>query len=368
MPTESSDDKRFAGSHKPLFEFLHTTISCQLTVQNDMRAVLIKDGKGPAENLHIGEAPKPSLRSTEVLVKVKAFGLNRMDISQREGNYPPPPGASSILGVEFSGTISEVGQDVSNWKVGDEVFGLAGGGAYAEFIAVNQTHIIRKPPHLTWPEAVSIPENFLTAFQALIVIGQLKENENALIHAGASGVGIAAIQLARAYGARAVVATTSTKEKIDWLINLPSGATHAANYKTQDFAAVVKEVTDNRGADVVIDFVGRTHFQKNVDAMAIDGRMTILSLLSGAIVDSVNLLPILYKRLHIEGSTLRSRTLEYQANLIARFRQEVLAKITGEKGDGPIRTYIHKAKIQAAHREMEENKNSASGKIIAEIV
>ncbi|KAF8904052.1 hypothetical protein CPB84DRAFT_1773263 [Gymnopilus junonius] len=335
-----------------------------------MRAVLVKGGKGSADNLYISEAPTPSLNPTEVLVKIKAFGLNRMDIFQREGNYPVPPGASSILGVEFSGTISEIGQEVSDWKVGNEVFGLAGGGAYAEFIAVNQTHIIPKPPHLTWVEAASIPENFLTAFQALIVIGQFRDNESALIHAGASGVGVAAIQLARAYGARAVIATTSSKEKIDWLLSLPSGPTHAANYKTQDFSAVVKEATENKGADVVIDFVGRTHFNKNIDSMAVDGRMTMLSFLSGAIVESVNLSPILYKRLHIEGSTLRARTLEYQANLITRFRQEVLSKITGEKGDGPVRTYIHKVypwtDIQAAHQEMEENKNS--GKIIAEVV
>ncbi|KAF8968920.1 hypothetical protein BDZ97DRAFT_1796966 [Flammula alnicola] len=335
-----------------------------------MRAVLIKDEKGSAENLYIGEAPTPTLRATEVLVKIKAFGLNRMDISQREGRYPPPAGSSTILGVEFSGTIAKLGTNVSTWQVGDEVLGLAGGGAYAEFIAVNETHIIPKPSHLTWAEAASIPEVFLTAFQALVVIGKVKENDNVLIHAGASGVGVSAIQLARVYGAHSVIATTSTKEKNDWLLSLPNGATHAANYKTQDFAAVVKEVTDNKGANVVIDFVGQTHFNKNIDAMAVDGRMTMLALLSGAVVDSVNLAPILYKRLHIEGSTLRSRTIQYQTELIARFRNEVFSKITGENGNGPIRAYIHKVypwtEIQAAHREMEKNKNS--GKIIAEVV
>jgi len=335
-----------------------------------MRAILIKNEKGPVENLYLGEAPTPTLKSTEVLVKIKAFGLSRMDISQREGKYPPPPGASSILGVEFSGTISEIGNDVRDWKVGDEVLGLAGGGAYAEFIAVNQANILPKPNTLSWAEAASIPEVFLTAFQALVVIGQLKANDHVLIHTGASGVGVSAIQLARVYGARTVTTTTSTQDKIDWLLSLPNGATHAVNYKTQDFAKVVKQVTSDHGADVVIDFVGRTHFNKNVEVMAVDGRMTILALLSGDVVESVSLAPVLFKRLHIEGSTLRARSLEYQADLITRFRQEVFSKITGEKGDGPIKTYIYKVypwtEIQAAHREMEANKNS--GKIIAEVV
>jgi len=335
-----------------------------------MRAVLIKDEKGPVENLYIGEAPKPTLGKGEVLVKIRAFGLNRMDISQREGKYPPPAGSSTILGVEFSGSIAEVSSDVSEWKVNDEVLGLAGGGAYAEYIAVQQTHIIAKPQYLTWVEAASIPEVFLTAFQVLVVIGRVKKDDNVLVHAGASGVGLAAIQIARAYGAHTVTATTSTKEKIDWLLGLPNGPTHAANYKTEDFAEVVKQVTDNKGVDVVIDFVGQSHFNKNIDSLAVDGRMTIVSALSGNIVDSVNLGPILHKRLHIEGSTLRSRSLEYQADLIERFKLDVFSKITGEGGKGPIWTYIHTVypwtEIQSAHREMAENKNS--GKIIVEVI
>jgi putative PIG3 family NAD(P)H quinone oxidoreductase len=335
-----------------------------------MRAVLIKDGKGPVENLYIGEAPKPTLGKGEVLVKIRAFGLNRLDIIQREGKYPPPPGSSDILGVEFSGSIVEMSPDVSEWKVDDEVLGLAGGGAYAEYIAINQLHIIAKPRYLTWVEAASIPEVFLTAFQALVVIGQVKKDENVLVHAGASGVGLAAIQFARAYGAHTVTATTSTQEKIDWLLALPNGPTHAANYKTEDFAVVVKRVTDNKGVNVVIDSVGQSHFNQNIDCMAVDGRMTLLAVVSGPIVKSVDLGPILFKRLHIEGSTLRSRSLEYQANLIQRFKLEIFSKITGQDGNGPVHTYIHKVypwtEIQSAHREMAENKNS--GKIVVEVI
>ncbi|KAJ6602229.1 quinone oxidoreductase [Mycena sp. CBHHK59/15] len=334
-----------------------------------MRAVLVKNGAGQVEDLYIGETDTPVPRANEVLVKIKAFGLNRMDIIQRNGNYPPPPGASAILGVEFSGHISATGSDVVHWKVDDEVMGLAGGGAYAEYIVVLQTHVVRKPARLSWAEAASIPECFLTAFQALVLYGEVKKDDDVLVHAGASGVGVAAIQLARFKEAKSVTATASTQDKLDWLLSLPNGATNTANYKTEDFSQVVKQVTQNKGVDVIIDFVGQSHWEKNIASLAVDGRMTILAFLSGPTVSSVNLLPILYKRLRIQGSTLRSRTPSYQSDLIARFEKEILQHITGEKGDGPIKTYIHKVyswtDIQDAHREMESNSNS--GKIIAEV-
>ena len=334
-----------------------------------MKAVLIKDGKGPAEHLYLGDVEMPKPDPEAVLVKVKAFGLNRMDIEQRDGQYPPPPGAAEILGVEFSGIVTELGSNVERWKVGDEVLGLVSGGAYAEYVVAPQKNVIQKPESLTWVEAASIPENLLTAFQALVLIANIRENDNVLVHAGASGVGVAAIQLARLYKAAKVIATTSTQEKNDWLLNLPNGATHAANYKTQDFSSVVKEVTDGHGADVVIDFVAQSHFNKNLDAMAMDGRMTMLALLSGAVAESVNLSHILRKRLRIEGSTLRSRSLAYQADLVSRFEREVLSHVSSQNGNGAIRLHIHRIypwqQIVEAHKEMEANKSS--GKIIIEI-
>ncbi|KAI0373786.1 quinone oxidoreductase [Pilatotrama ljubarskyi] len=335
-----------------------------------MRAILVKDGKGPVENLYLGDAEKPSPGPGKVLVKVKAFGLNRMDILQREGRYPMPPGAPDILGVEFSGHVAQVGEGVSEWKEGDEVLGLASGGAYAEYIVAPHRNLIKKPAHLSWAEAASIPEVFLTAFQALVVLAEVKQGDNVLVHAGASGVGLAAIQLARLYGANTVTATASTKEKLDMLLSLRSGATHAVNYKTQDFAEEVKKTTNGKGVDVIIDFVGQSHWHKNIDSLAYDGRLTLLAVLSGAEVSQFNLLPILYKRLRIQGSTLRARSEDYQAELVARFKREAFDHITGSSGDGRIRTYIHKVypwtEIQEAHREMEANKNS--GKIMAEIV
>ncbi|KAJ7062343.1 quinone oxidoreductase [Mycena amicta] len=335
-----------------------------------MRAVLIKNDAGPAENLYIGEVDTPVPREDEVLVKIKAFGLNRMDIHQRDGNYPPPAGSSTILGVEFSGQIESVGTGVTRWSVGDEVLGLAGGGAYAEYIVVLQTHLVAKPAHLSWAEAASLPECFLTAFQAVVLYGEVKPGDDVLVHAGASGVGIAAIQLARFHKAKTVTATASSQAKLDFLRSLPNGATHTANYKTQDFSQVVlNEATNGKGVDVLVDFVGQSHFEKNINSLAVDGRMTMLAFLSGAIAASVNLAPILRKRLRIQGSSLRSRSPKYQSDLIARLDLDVLQNITGKDGDGKIKTYIHKvypwSEIQAAHREMEADANI--GKIIAEI-
>ncbi|KAI0718186.1 quinone oxidoreductase [Cerioporus squamosus] len=335
-----------------------------------MTAILVKDGKGPVDNLYLGEAETPSPGPGQVLVKVKVFGLNRMDILQREGKYPMPPGAPTILGVEFSGHVVKAGEGVTEWREGDEVFGLAMGGAYAEYILAPHRNLIKKPAHLSWIEAASLPEVFLTAFQALVVLAEVKKGDDVLIHAGASGVGIAAIQLARFYGANTVTATASTREKLDMLLGLPSGATHAVNYKTQNFADEVKKVTGGKGVDVIIDFVGQSHWEKNIDSLAYDGRMTLLALLSGAVVPTFNIAPILFKRLRIQGSTLRARSEDYQADLIARFKREALDHITGSSGDGRIRTYIHKVypwtEIQEAHREMEADKNS--GKIMVEVV
>jgi len=230
--------------------------------------------------------------------------------------------------------------------------------------------VFRKPAHLSWADAASIPENWLTAFQSLVVIAGVKKGEDVLVHAGASGVGLAASQLARLYGAKTVTATASTQDKLSYMLALPNGPTHAVNYKTQDFAEEVKKITDGKGVDIIIDFVGASHWDKNIAALAMDGRMTMQGLLSGGVVSNFNLVPILYKRLRIEGSTLRARSSAYQEDLIARFKSAALDHITGSDGPGELRTYIHKqypwTQIQDAHREMEENKNS--GKIICEVV
>lgn len=287
---------------------------------------------------------------------------------QREGKYPVPPGVSDILGVEFAGIIEEIGRNVNEFKEGDEVIGLVGGGAYAEYVIAPCTHIWHKPSMLTWEEAAAIPENWITAFQAL-TIAELKPGESILIHTGASGVGVAANQLARLWDAKHVITTASATSKLNWLLSLPNGPTRTINYKTQDFAAEVKTITDGKGVDVIIDFPGQSHFVKNIESLAVDGRMTMLALMSGSVVDHVDLAPILFKRLRIQGTTLRSRSAAYQADLIQRFKYIVAEKLTGENGPGPLRTYIHEVfpfeKIQDAHRAMESN--TTAGKIIVTI-
>ncbi|KAH9987109.1 quinone oxidoreductase [Russula vinacea] len=335
-----------------------------------MRAILIKDGKGPVDNLYIGETATPVVKSQEVQVKITAFALNRMDVSQRQGLYPTPPGASEILGVEFAGHITALGPDTSaTWMIGDQVLGLASGGAYAEFITVPETQILRKPPQLSWVEAASIPEAFITAFQSLVLVGDIKSGDDVLIHAAASGVGIAAIQLARFYGARTVTATASTPDKLNWLLSLPAGATHAANYKKENFVDVTNAATGGKGIDLIIDMVGQSHFSRNLDALGVDGRMTMLALMSGSEVASLDLRPILLKRLRIQGSTLRSQSKEYKAEVFRRFG-ELLGSITGSEGNGPIRTYVHKVypwtEIREATRVMEADQNI--GKIVIEVI
>jgi len=306
-------------------------------------------------------------------LKVKMFGLNRMDISQREGGYPVPPGASSILGVEFSGTVAELGPDVGSWKEGDEVFGLTYGGAYAEYVLVDAGRLLPKPQELSWEEAAAIPEAWLTAYQNLFLSGELKKGESVLIHAGASGVGIAAIQLAKLSGAEHVITTAGSEEKLNFLKSMPCGPTDTINYKTGDFAQTVKEATDGKGVNLIIDFIGKDYWNKNIESLALDGRMVHLAVMSGDQVPDFSLRPILYKRLTIRGSTLRARSLQYQNDLIAGFNKDFVKHIVPSNRDpkeGGLRSFVHDVfkwnDIQAAHREMEANKNT--GKIVVEIV
>ncbi|BGP16053.1 hypothetical protein JCM10213v2_004047 [Rhodosporidiobolus nylandii] len=324
-----------------------------------MRAILVKDGQGEkADSLYIGEAERPTLKEGEVLVKIKATGCM--------GKYPVPPGASPIIGVEFSGTIEEAGS--SEFKVGEAVFGLATGGAYAEYIAVPAGMVTRKPENVSWVQAAAVPENWLTAYQALFLIADLQPGQSVLIHAGASGVGLAAIQLAKAFGADLVIATAGTDEKVKFV---EQHGAKGVNYKTQNFAEEVAKLTDKAGVNVVIDFVGQDYWAKNIESMGRDGRMVMLGLLSGPKTkDPLDLSQILYKRLRIEGTTLRSRSLQYQTDLLQEFSKKALDKVFSKCGGGDgLDLVIHKVfdwkDIVAAHEEMEQAKNI--GKIICEI-
>lgn len=287
-----------------------------------------------------------------------------MDIIQRRGNYPLPPQAPATLGVEFSGIIESFGSgDHGNFKVGDEVFGLAYGGAYAEYIAVSSKMLLHKPAHLTWEKAAALPEAWITATQALHLVLGFVEGKSILWHAGASGVSIAGIQLSRLAGASAVYATAGTDDKCKCVVDTV-GATAAFNYKTQDWAEEIKKATGGKGVDYIVDFVGGTYFNKNLDAAARDGRIVMLGTLGGATVPEAQIGMILFKRLRIEGSTLRSRDEEYQGKLRDRL-EKYLPDFDSGKLKIVIDTVMPWEQIQDAHRYMEEGKNS--GKIVCTI-
>ncbi|WVQ99654.1 hypothetical protein IAU59_006793 [Kwoniella sp. CBS 9459] len=331
-----------------------------------MKAILIKDGTGPADNLYLGEEATPEPGKGQV--QVKAFGINRMDLLQREGKYPLPPQASrTILGVEFSGVVTKLGEDATQWKEGDEVFGLAYGGAYAEYIVSPEIMLLPKPKEFSWVEAAGVPEVWMTATQALMLEAPLKKGQNVLIHAGASGVGIAAIQIAlHVLGANKVFTTCGSDEKVEFLNKLGNAPDrlHVFNYKTQDFEQELKKHAD--GVDLIIDFIGKQYWNQNIGSLRLDGTMLYLAFMSGAAFpEKASIAPILGKRLTIKGSTLRSRKENYQRDLLNTFEQKVLPGIL----EGKLHVKIHQVypwtDVIAAHKDMEGNKNS--GKLVLEI-
>lgn len=335
-----------------------------------MKAVDIKGGKGPIDALYINaEVPKPTPAAHQALVKIKAFGLNRMDLIQREGNYPLPPQAGPIMGVEFSGTVEALGSDEPHncrgLKVGDEVFGLAYGGAYAEYIAVSTKMLLHKPAGLSWEKAAGIPETFITATQALHFVGGFEDlrGKSVLWHAGASGVSIAGIQLSIRAGAKNVFATAGSAEKCEF-IEKELGATKAFNYKQDDWSKGVLEATGGAGADLIVDYIAGDYVQKNLDCAAREARIVQLAFMGGAQLKDLNVAQILYKRIRWEGSTLRARDEEYQGKLRDRLEKDVPGIVSGE-----LKVFVDKVykmeEIQEAHRLME--KNVTRGKIICTV-
>ncbi|KAH7325981.1 hypothetical protein B0I35DRAFT_123129 [Stachybotrys elegans] len=332
---------------------------------NTMKAVDIKGGKGGIDALFINpDTPVPVPGSGQALVKIKAFGINRMDIIQRNGFYPLPPQAPATLGVEFSGTIEAFGPgEHGNFKVGDEVFGLAYGGAYAERIAVSSKMLLHKPHALDFVQAASLPENWITATQALHSVLGFAKGKSILWHAGASGVSVAGIQLSRLAGASAIYATAGSDAKCTFVTEQLS-ATAAFNYKTQDWPAEIKAHNGGKGVDYIVDFVGGEYFQKNLDVAAQDCRIVLLGLLGGAKVPNADISMLLYKRIRIEGSTLRSRDENYQGMLRDKL-EEYLPDFEAGKLKIMIDTVLPWEQIQEAHKHMQESKNS--GKIICTI-
>jgi tumor protein p53-inducible protein 3 len=325
-----------------------------------MRAVVVRE-PGGIEQLALAEWPAPQPAPGELLVKVKAAGVNRADVLQRQGRYPPPPGASPLLGLEVAGVVEDVGAAPgrNGASVGDRVFGLLSGGGYAEYAVLPAAMAIPIPENLSFEEAATIPEAFLTAYQCLFWLGGLQAGRQVLIHAGASGVGTAAIQLVREAGARSIV-TAGSEGKLEACRALGAGL--AINYKTGPFAPQVLAATGDQGVNLVLDFVGAPYWEQNLECLAPDGRLILIGTLGGTRVPDLDLRVLMRKRLQVTGTTLRGRGLDYKVRLTRDFASFALPRFA----DGRLRTVIDRVfpwvRVAEAHRYMEENRNI--GKIV----
>jgi putative PIG3 family NAD(P)H quinone oxidoreductase len=326
-----------------------------------MKAVIIKQFGAP-EQMSIGDWETPTPNKNEILVKVKATALNRADILQRKGGYAPPKGASPILGLEMAGEVAAIGKNVTDWKIGDRVCGLLTGGGYAEYVVIHEKVALPIPQNLTFEEAAAIPEVFLTAFQAMHWLGDLQENDKVLIHAGASGVGTAAIQLAKLKNAEIFVTASKGKHAICAAL----GAHHTIDYKTENFETVIAEKTNGQGVNIIVDFLAAPYFQQNINSINFDGKMIMLALMGGLKAQEINLLNILRKRIHIKGSTLRARTLDYKIKLTQDLKASIWNKFETRELKPVIDSLMDWTEVAAAHHYMEANKNA--GKIVLRIV
>ncbi len=324
-----------------------------------MKAVQLHRFGGP-EELFIGEVPMPERKAGEVLVKVHAAALNRADLLQRQGKYPPPPGASDILGLEMAGEVAESDAG-STWQPGDRVMALLPGGGQAAYVSVAGALLMPIPDNLGFIEAAAIPEVFLTAYQTLFFEGKAKSGQKALIHAGGSGVGTAAIQLARQEGLEVYVTCSAGKHPAC----LALGASLAIDYRQQDFAEVVLQHTNETGVDIILDFIGAPNFNPNIRALAVGGKLMLIAMMGGFKAPEVNLYPLLRKHLTIIGTTLRSRPLAYKAALIQAFSQRFLPELAQGTVKPVIDSVFKLPEIAAAHRYMAANKNT--GKIVLAI-
>jgi NADPH:quinone reductase len=323
-----------------------------------MKAIIITQPGGP-EVLQIAERPKPTYSPDEVLVKVYAAGINRPDVFQRKGNYPPPPGAPpDIPGLEIAGIIAETGANITRWKMGDKVCALVMGGGYAEYCNVPEGQCLSVPGNLTFEEAASLPETFFTVWSNVFDRGKLKANESLLVHGGSSGIGVTAIQMAKAMG-HTVYITAGTDEKCKFCEEL--GAAKAINYKTENFADVIKQITNGKGVDVILDMIGGDYTAGNIQSLAEEGRLVLINTMNGKDVQ-VDLSVVMRKRLTITGSMLRSRDVAFKAD-IAQNLEIVIWPLIASGKIKPIINKVFPAEQAAdAHRLIESSEHV--GKIV----
>ena len=320
------------------------------------------NGFGGTEVLSLGNTSDPVISDQDLLVRVRATALNRADLLQRRGMYPPPKGASEILGLEMSGEVVKVGEGVQGWQVGDRVCSLLPGGGYAELVSIPAGMAMRIPENLSFEEGTAIPEVFLTAYLNLFWLGNLHANQKVLVHAGASGVGTAAIQLIRETGAKSWV-TAGSPEKIERCLEL--GAVSGWNYREGSFLPWIREETKQEGVGIIFDFIGEPYFADNLKALAMDGRLIIIGTMGGAKVGELNLSQVLSRRLQIIGTALRSRSLEDKVRLTKEFGDFALPRFADGRMRPIIDTVFDWQDVAKAHEYMESNANI--GKIVLRV-
>lgn len=322
-----------------------------------MKGIVITSHGNPTV-LQLQEVPDPTIKEDEILIKVAATALNRADCAQRKGLYPPPKGASEILGLECSGTVLAVGSNVTSWKTGDQVCALLGGGGYAEKVAVPAGHVLPIPKGISLVDAASFPEVACTVWSTVFMTSKLSSGESFLVHGGSSGIGTFAIQIAKQKGIKVFV-TAGNEEKLAACKHF--GADVCINYKTEDFVARVKEETGGKGVDVILDNVGGPYFQKNLDCLNMDGRLFIIGFMGGA-VSQANLSCMLARRLTVQAAGLRNRSIEKKTEIVNDVKKHVWPAIES----GEVKPVVFKSfplsEAAKAHELMESSQHI--GKIL----
>ena len=321
-----------------------------MSLPTEMRHIAHEAG-GP-ELMRMATGPVPAPKAGELLIRVEAAGVNRPDVQQRKGAYPPPPGASPLLGLEVAGEVVALGDGVEGFTVGDKVCALANGGGYAEYCSAPAGQCLPWPTGYDAIRAAALPETYFTVWANLFQLGRLQPGERALVHGGTSGIGVTAIQLAHEFGSR-VYATAGTREKCDACLRF--GADAAINYKEADFAASIKEFTEGKGVDVVLDMVGGAYAAQNLRCLAMDGRLVLIAFLGGSKAEGLDLTPIMVRRLTVTGSTMRPRTAAQKAAIATALRETVWPVLEAGRCGPVIHAVFPLEKADEAHRLMESS-------------
>ena len=322
----------------------------------------IDHGTGGAPDcMHVKDGPLPQLKAGEVLIEVAYAGVNRPDVAQRSGSYPPPPGASPYMGLEVAGKVVAKSDDVTQWNIGDSVCALTPGGGYAEYCAAPASNCLPVPKGISMLEAAALPENYFTVWTNVFERGALKAGETILVHGGSSGIGITAIALAKTFGAM-VYTTVGNADKIAAVIKL--GADAAINYREQDWAKEVWELSGKKGVNVILDMVGAAYTEKNLKSLALDGRLVQIAFLQGSKCE-LDMTPIMVKRLTFTGSTLRPRTVEQKAAIAQALLKNVWPLIEAKKVGTIIHATFNLDEVQKAHEMMQASTHI--GKIMLKV-